>query len=181
MQTNSMLAEELKKGNTLALKYFFESFYPCVCVYAIKFIHQDDVSEDIVQEAFIQYWKSREKFDDIRKAESFIYTSTRNACINYLKKKRYRDSICLEEFTITDSYNLTIEEDEEETCRVLHNAIESLPTRMQEIIVLCLKGQRNSEVAKQMEISINTVKTLKKNAYKDLRSKLQAQIMSLSL
>lgn len=87
-ETDSYLVEKLNNGDTRTLKLFFDSFYPSVCVYAIKFIKQFDAAEDIAQDAFIEFWKIRGRFSSIRKIRAFIYTTARNACINYLKQKK---------------------------------------------------------------------------------------------
>jgi RNA polymerase sigma-70 factor (family 1) len=176
---DSKLIEHLKAGDSHALKIFFDTFYHSVCVYAIKFIKQKDVSEDIVQEAFLKYWNIRKQINDIKSAKAFIYKTVRNSCINYIKQKNLHDSIHKKELIETDiSYELIIEE---ETYRILHEAIKSLPPRMQEIITCSLQGNKNNEIAEQLGISINTVKTLKKNAYKELRIKLQGHVFILFL
>lgn len=176
---DSKLIGQIKAGDSRALKIFFESFYPSVCVYTIKFIKQQDVAEDIVQEAFLKFWKSKGKFNNIKSAKAFIYTSAKNACINYLKQKKFRDNINKNELAENNiSYELIVEE---ETYRILYEAIKSLPPRMQEIITISLHGNKNNEIAEQLGISVNTVKTLKKNAYKELRAKLKGQVFILFL
>ena len=60
----------------------------------------------------------------------------------------------------------------QETLRVLYNAIDKLPPQTKEIILIGLDGKDNNEIAATLNISVNTVKTLKKNAYKTLRELL---------
>ena len=51
-------------------------------------------------------------------------------------------------------------------------AIALLPPRTREIIRLNLEGMNNTEVAEELQISVNTVKDLKKSAYVVLRNLL---------
>ncbi|MGV8136946.1 MAG: RNA polymerase sigma factor [Mangrovibacterium sp.] len=173
METDLVWVEKLNSGDPKALRLFFDGFYPSVCVYAIKFIKQSDIAEDIAQDAFVQFWKIRDHFTSIRKIRAFIYTTVRNACINYLKQKKTRESILAWNQAIEElSYELLIEE---ETYRLLDAAIQQLPNRTREIILLALQGHNNPEIAEIMGVSINTIKTLKKNAYVDLRHMLSHQ------
>ncbi len=165
--------KKLNNGDPRALKFFFNSFYPSVCVYAIKFIKRSDVAEDIAQDAFIQFWKVRGHFTSIRKIRAFIYTTVRNACINYLKQKKTREDILAHSPMNEElSRELLIEE---ETYRLLDAAIHQLPTRTREIILLSLQEHNNPEIAEILGVSVNTIKTLKKNAYVDLRHVLSHQ------
>lgn len=58
---------------------------------------------------------------------------------------------------------------EEETCRMLTDAIDKLPDQMRAIMRLAMKGKKNGEIAEYLNVSVETVHTLKKIAYKKLR------------
>jgi len=61
---------------------------------------------------------------------------------------------------------------EEETFRLLLSEIRKLPEASQEIMILALNGLKNPEIAEELGISVNTVKTQKKIAYAKLKDKL---------
>jgi len=170
---------KLRNGDSGELKKIFESFYPSVCVYIIKFIKSHSVAEDIAQDAFLQYWKIREGFSSIQQIQAFIYTTARNACINYLKQKRTRENILTSQVADQEvSYELLIEE---ESFRQLYEAIDKLPNRSREVISLCLEGHKNPEIAEMLGVSLNTIKSLKKYAYAELRAKLKHQLLLISV
>jgi len=169
--------KHIKRGDKEAFNSFFESFYPSVFVFAFKFVRQKDIAEDIAQDAFVQFWKASSRTNPVKSAKAFIYTTARNACINYLRHKRFCDDALSCQISYNDlSYELIIEE---ETYSGLYRSIDSLSPRMKEIILLSLQGNRNNEIANKLDISINTVKTLKKNAYRDLKLKLSDQAILL--
>ena len=62
---------------------------------------------------------------------------------------------------------------EEETIALLHASIERLPPQISKIMKYVLQGRSNVEVAQEMGISVNTVKTLKYNAMKTLKEELK--------
>lgn len=61
----------------------------------------------------------------------------------------------------------------EETIRLIYQAIESLPENSKKIIDLSLQGLKNEDIAQALNLSVNTVKTHKKTAYKMLRIQLK--------
>ena len=63
----------------------------------------------------------------------------------------------------------------EDVYRLLDQAIQLLPERTREILLLKLQGLKNQEIADQLHISVNSVNTLKANAYKVLRDQLHDQ------
>jgi len=62
---------------------------------------------------------------------------------------------------------------DQETFHMVQKAISELPHRQREIIELTLKGIRNPQIALQLNITENTVKTTKRNAFKKLREVLK--------
>lgn len=173
------LANLLRRNNISAFKYFFEGFYPSVCVFAQKYVKDLGIAEDVAQEAFIEYWNRKENFTDVKAIKGFIYTVTRNKCINHIKLNGIRENILKNEvFTENFFYELILEE---ETYKILHKAIDQLAPQSKKIIWLSLEGSNNQSISEQLDISVNTVKTLKKNAYKQLRIELKDQIFILFL
>ena len=58
---------------------------------------------------------------------------------------------------------------EEEVERILLKTQENLPPKCKRIFILAIQGKNNDEIAKELNISVNTVKTQKKIAYRTLK------------
>lgn len=52
---------------------------------------------------------------------------------------------------------------------MLTDAIDKLPDQMRAIMRLAMEGKKNGEIAEYLNVSVETVHTLKKIAYKKLR------------
>ncbi|WP_159075836.1 RNA polymerase sigma factor [Muricauda brasiliensis] len=166
------LIQEIKSGNKESFKEFFEDFYPILCSFAFKFLKTTDKSEDVAQEALVKYWERRDDFEDIKSVKNFLYVVTRNHCLNLLKQsKRDKD---LDEINMLES-NSFLQETllDQETFHLVHKVVSELPDRQRVIIELTLKGIRNPEIALQLQITENTVKTSKRNAFRKLRELLK--------
>lgn len=167
------------KDDIQAFKKFFEGFYPSVCVFAQKYLKDTKLCEDIAQEAFCEFWVRKDKFMDIKAMKGFIYTVTRNKCLNNIKLSTIHKNILKDEISSEDYfYEMVLEE---ETYRILHKSVNNLAPQSRKIVWLSMEGNKNQEIADQLKISVNTVKTLKKNAYKELRTQLKDHIFVLFL
>jgi RNA polymerase sigma-70 factor (family 1) len=169
----------IQKNDIKAFKLFFESFYRSVCVFAYNYIKDENLAEDIAQEAFIEYWKKKENFEDIKAVKGFIYKVTKHKCLNNIKRRNITESLLKHEiFSNEYFYELILEE---ETYKIIHQSVNKLAPQSQKIVWLSMEGIKNQEIADQLRISLNTVKTLKKNAYQKLRNQLKNQVFILLL
>lgn len=179
MLSDGTLIRKIQQGENSALKLFFDNFYPSACVFARKYLQDKDVAEDIAQEAFIEFWNRKDQFTDLIGVKGFIYTVIRNRCLNHIKINHIHNEILRENLFADENFYELIQE--EETYRILHQAINGLAKQSRNIILLSLKGYKNPEIAEELNVSNNTIKTLKKNAYKELKSKLKDHIFILIL
>lgn len=62
-------------------------------------------------------------------------------------------------------------------CGELYAAIGELPQRSQEVILLSLEGKKNQEIAQLLNLSVLTVKTHKKNAFRYLKNRLRNLVL----
>jgi RNA polymerase sigma-70 factor (ECF subfamily) len=172
MQTINKHIQLLLKENKLSFKLFFDSFYPALVVFAQCYVYQKEIAEDFSQDAFIKMYESDNKFENLDNIKAFLYTLTRNNCLNYIKhnkvEEKYRNFVNISSEAF---FKDTVVE--QETYRLIYNAIETLPKKSKAIIELSLNGLKNSEIAQELGVSLNTIKTLKLRSYKTLREILK--------
>lgn len=158
----------------------FNEYYPSLCAFAQTYISDKDASEDIVQDIYIALWNKNEKLDRIQSLKSYLYTSVRNACLNHLKHHEVIGKFTKSELSEKKSDAFFKDHIiEEETHRLFYRAIQKLPEKCREIILMSLDGLNNNDIAEELNISINTVKTQKRIAYDYLRIQLK-NILSIS-
>jgi len=170
MNESEDINNQLVEGNEKAFKEFFYIFYPGFCLFARKFINSEGVIKDIVQEAFIEYWKNRNNFISIEKVKGFLYKVIRNKCLNHLKHQKIIEKYDKQNIESESYFRDSIIE--EETYRIIHNFIEKLPLKSRIIMQQSMEGMTNQEIADSLNISINTVKTSKLKSYRFLRDSL---------
>jgi RNA polymerase sigma-70 factor (ECF subfamily) len=160
-----------------AFDEFFRMTYQGLCAYVDRFIKDPALSEDVVQDIFIKFLEKKRTFQSIISVKVFFYRSVRNAAINHLKSKKNLETTssgALEELLSDDHFTSTVIE--QEVITELHNIISTLPSKCNEVMKSSMAGLKNHEIAEELGISINTVKTQKKIAYKIIKESLSKSI-----
>lgn len=156
-------------------KRFFLGYYNVMVRFACAYLPPTDC-QDVVQDAFIKLYAAWDSIPTEGQARSFLYITVRHLCVSRLRHQSLEEMFILREMEQADD---AVEADAffsevtyQETLRLLRKAVEELPPQSRRIIELALKGNGNAEIAETLGISVNTVKTLKKSAYRFLRDSL---------
>ena len=176
-----MHTELIVQPITIDKKVFRELFdlhFNALCGFGRKYMNDDSI-EDVVQEVFISFWYKKDDFDNLNAVKSYLYKSVRNKCLNAIRDslvQQKQNEGKLESEIQFENYVI-----EEETFNQLYNEIKNLPAASQEIMLLALNGLKNQEIADELDISLNTVKTQKKIAYAKLKKRMSSIMYSLLL
>ena len=130
----------------------------------------------IVQEVFIRIWEQKIIFKNKDRIKSYLYVAVRNRSLDYLKSTEYRKKKQLSAFELSILESDTYFEKEvllEEVLSAVNKAVSKLPNKCRHVILLSLKGLKNEQISTELNVSLNTVKTQKKIAYKKLKSLLR--------
>ncbi|WP_339916909.1 RNA polymerase sigma-70 factor [Yeosuana marina] len=156
------------------LKRIFDTYYEALVQYANRFLYPKDECEDLVQDVFVGLWEKENAFPDEISLKVYLYKTVRNKCYNVIKHNKVKNKYAESIVESLEDDNLFLKQIlEEEIVRQLYQAIEVLPQRKKEIIKLSLKGLKNTEIAEELQIKLQTVKTLKSQSYKILREQFQ--------
>ena len=151
----------------------FEKLYidyqPRLLSYVRRFVNDDSVAQDLVQDSFMALWDKQIPFntEDTRR---LLFVATRNRCLNYLKHKNIVDRYtqnCRTQVKVGEerlyNYDFSFVENEhpylyQELEREIQRIVDSLPKRCREVFVLSrFQGLKNREIAERLHISLNTV------------------------
>lgn len=161
--------DHIKNGDQEAFRRVFERYYPGMVQYAYRFLYDQAVSEDLAQEIFIDLWENAASYDIKTSLKGYLFRSVRNRCLNHLKSIEVSDKQYLLDITIslsTDERIESLEVEDEALMQAKAEAIlKGLPKKMRHIFRLkVVEGYTYAEIAAELDISINTVKTQLKRA-----------------
>lgn len=161
--------------NTNSNHNFFENtfrkYYVSLYEYCYGIIGKRNISEDIVQDTFVYYWNNRDKIEINTSLKSYLYSSVRNGALNYIKKQAIerKHNPLIVEFLDEIQYSNHVE-DELNDIEKIKRAIEELPEQCRRVFLMsCLDGLKYKEIAEDLNISMNTVKTHISKAYRLIR------------
>lgn len=165
----NLIIEEIKKGNRKVFKNFFNKNYEDLVIYANGYLFDVAASEDIVQEVFIYIWENAQKMNIESSLRGYIFTMVRNRCLNYLKTLKITDDYKTLDMNISmiteHVFDSTTEENKKIVYHQILKIVDTLPDRMQKIVRLkFLHNYKYKEIADELGISVNTVKTQLKRA-----------------
>lgn len=175
-------------SNESVLHDVFERHYHGLCFYARRLLRDNGAAaEDIVQEVFISVWKKKLSFGNIYALKAYLYSSTYHSCLDAIKStgihERHHRNILDE--TVRrgpDEVQFLNERIEAETLMEIFRAIEQLPDQCRRVFKLShIEGLSVGEVATEMGISVNTVKTQRARARKLLKENLRELYIILAL
>lgn len=182
----NLIIEELKKGNRKVFKNFFNKNYEDLVIYANGYLFDQQASEDVVQDVFIYIWENSNKINIKSSLMSYVYTMVRNRCLNYLKSIKITDNFEFLEFNINliteQVFDSTSEEDKKIVYHQILKIVDTLPDKMQQIVRLkFLHNYKYKEIAEELDVSINTVKTQLKRAKAKITESITSVLILLEI
>ncbi len=183
MNLEQELIKSVYKGNKKGVEILFRTYYKRMCAYAVSFVSQNDLAEDIVAEVFLNIWEKRDTLNITESVSAYLFRAVKNSCINYLNREKSRRRTISENevnllnlkinYPISDKYPLSdlINVELEEKIKA---EIEKLPEQCREIFYLSrFEELSHKEIAEKLGISENTVKVQIYRALVKLRAGLR--------
>lgn len=140
---------------------------------AFDYVHDEELSRDIVGDAFAAVWTNRERLKSDT-LHSYLYVAVRNRCLDFLCKLSKKNAFEKELLNVIEIYDENEWEKREERIQRLQQELKQMPKRTQDILKERFFNDRtNIEVAKQFGISEAGIKKLITRSFNYLRKKLK--------
>ncbi|MFA6227423.1 MAG: sigma-70 family RNA polymerase sigma factor [Candidatus Paceibacterota bacterium] len=169
-----------KNSFTEIVNRYLKSIYNFV----YRFVGDEKATEDITQEVFLKAWKNIKKFDIEKSFKTWIFSISKNTCIDYLRKRKdvpislfdneeggnsIEDNLIDQELKPDEIFSL------EHDKKQVQKALNELTTKQKEVIILkYVNGMSLSEVAEIIDIPADTIKSHHRRALMKLRKILSA-------
>lgn len=145
----------------------YKSCFCALCAFADRYVQDEALAADLVQDAFATLWKMRAKFSSEAAMRSFLYIAVRNAALNCLRSMRRIGPLPERPIAAEGESDEAVLAAELE--RQLLSRIEQLPQECRKVLQLSLGGMSYKEIGELLRISVSTVHSQRVRAVKLLR------------
>src|SRR5690606_4481496 len=173
--TDQQLVLMVQEHDERAFVEIYERYWALLFSVALKFTKDRDISMDVVQDIYTDFWSSPARLNSHTSLKSYLYLTVRNRVIDAAKhnkvKERYLNSLA----GFANRYNETTDDTViyREFVDIMDTLITTLPTKMQRIFRMSREeGMSHAEIATQLGISEHTVKKTINRALHVLRAKV---------
>ena len=144
----SLLIERARNNDYRAYEELYRLHIGRVFALCVRLLNDQDLAEDMAQEAFIQAWKNLARFRGDSAFGSWLYRITTNTVLGYLRKeKHFRNNLDI------DDIELEHRETQDEQIG-LECAIATLPDGARTVFILySLEGYTHEEISKLIRIA----------------------------
>lgn len=165
---DAQLMELLVMGNKEALELLFKKYYKLLTISAFYILKNEMEAEDMVQAFFVDFWERR-LFNNINSSlKAYLTTAIRNRCLKEIEKEALRQKRLADyQYTISE-----LEEEQEVICGEINvdKILADLSVqRFQAVTLVHYQNKKYKEAAYEMGISVNSLKTHLKLAFKTMR------------
>lgn len=164
-----------------AYKELYIIFYRPLLQFAYSFVRSHETAEEIVSDVFVNLWKKREALTDIHNLKLYLFVSTKNTALNYLRAQK-KPLLQAEQYQVQlqsiyfDPERLMITA---EMVNRVQAAIRKLPPRCQLVFKLVKEdGLKYREVAELLNLSLKTVENQMTTATRRLGEAMAFDILS---
>jgi len=145
---------------------------PALVLFARQWVPGRADAEDVVQEAFLRFWRSRQRAAN---PAAYLFACVRRCALEWLRgacRRSRREGLAAREDR-TDPTLLVGPIEQEERRAAVEVALRQLPTEQREVVVLKIWGELSfPQIASALEVPVNTAASRYRYALARLRAQL---------
>lgn len=170
--SDEALVREVQEGSVSAFEALVVRYQTKLHSFVTYLVHDPAAAHDVVQEAFINLYKTIDRIDTSKKFSSYLFSITRNLSISYLRKTKFHVPLDQASQVVSSESpeNDLIEKDE--TLRI-GAALDAIDQKYRKVISLYYYDNLSyEEIGKLLEVPVNTVRTHLRRAKEALKKEL---------
>ncbi|WP_298731761.1 sigma-70 family RNA polymerase sigma factor [uncultured Chitinophaga sp.] len=171
---DQVLFQQMKNNQEAGFRALFLKYSMPLRTAAYFRLKDLQLAEDVVQEFFLALWEKRHRINIDRSVKYFFYQSVRNRCNDVLDKREVYSRKTREYAAAGEAYihPLLPEYLQAPLYKNVSYYMSALPPQASRVFhMIVIENKKKSEVAAQMAVSINTVKSQLTRAISILRKR----------
>lgn len=175
--------DALKDGSEHAFRCLFEQEHERLHNFVLNIVEDDDVAENIVQEAFAEAYRQIEEFRGEAKVSTWLFSIARHLAYGHLrtaKRHSCKEHETIEFLQAEQREAPTVTERAVEVAerkRIVHDALQELPDHYRRVVQLRdLEEKSTAETAEHLGLTEVNVRVRLHRARKQLRDHLRKRM-----
>lgn len=174
-----ILLSKVAEGDEHAFAELFNNYYNLLGTFIMRLTESELLTQEIVQDVFVKIWVNRSVLADVECFKAYLIVVARNHAFNSLKQIA-REKIRQKEWVNTVLRLAANAADEPETINtndLIDQAVALLPPQQKKVYLLSRReGMRQDEIAKELNVSLETVKKHMVLALRFLKNHIRTHI-----
>lgn len=172
-----ILVDALRNDDEAVFNDIFNHFADKLTMFITSFIHSEQDARELTQDVFYALWNRREKLNSDLNIKSYLYTSAKNAALDFIKKQKHHQAYAQHELYVNDGTTYSGEAlySVKEIELLVEMTLQHLPRQCGLIYRMSRNhGMSNDEIAKKLNIAKKTVEVQLYTALKALKRVLHS-------
>ena len=168
----SILIELLRSRATSGLQYVYDNYGDAIYGVIVRIVKSTFIAEEVMQDVFMKVWDRIEEYDAGKsKLFTWMYRIARNQAIDKIRSREIKNGQRTDRLEVDSSDHQTRVAFEISVDQIgLSENLAHLTSDQQFIIqMIYFEGYTHSEIAKEYDIPLGTVKTRARSGLKRLR------------
>lgn len=158
LQEDYFLLCKLGDGDMSAMEVLYIRYAPQVKSFVSAIIKNESDAEDLVQEIFLKIWENREAVCRVESFKSYLYSMTRNAVYNRLKRDRVHRKYVDFAKNRSDAYEPEVRIQTKDLLKHINIEVEKLTEQQKKIYEMSrFRDLTYKEISDELNISPKTV------------------------
>ncbi|GAB3248337.1 RNA polymerase sigma-70 factor [Larkinella harenae] len=170
------LFQRMQQDDPRAFEEIYYRYFLKLSNTAFKRLQDRAMTEEIVQELFVNLWLKRHRLPALKNPESYLQTLLRHSVIDWFRTRTRHDGFAAERLAQPD-YQSTNTTEQQILYADLQQAYEStigqLPDKCRQVYTLHQRGHAVADIAAQLQIAPKTVESHLLKAHTTLRDVLK--------
>lgn len=170
------LMTRIAEGDEAAFEQLYYRYLPVLEPFARQIVKSDLLIGEVVQETFLRVWLNRDRLPEIENPRAWIYKIASNICFSHLTRIAAERKLVglFERASSQSDDDFCPEFSLHELQAAIHRAVQRMPLQRRKIYELSRgRGLSIGEIAKELDISPNTVKNTLVKALAFIRQQLE--------
>ena len=172
-ENDQFLFTLMHQGQEEAFDFIFRKYYKVLTIQAIRYVHDQDNAQSLVQDCFIRFWEKRQEILNIESLYSYLFFMVRNRCIDHIREMKRSRQVSFANQTEFLEYDTEETIDANDLSFHLWKEIAKLPDRSRTAFEFSrIDGLTYAQIALKMGITQKAVEALVSRALRSLRENL---------